>query len=628
MKKAEKDKKWKDLLLLFSLVFYCSALVFVFKGQNQNYVVSDDLRSSTSSYTANLDYVRVEGVEERDIEKAIEQEMTSEDFDKDDEDVLGFSTLSCDINLGIEEPQLFCELEGLSGGDSYYDIEVSEGVDIQIAEIYAPAALFAGSRAPYDNLVQINNPDSRVAFRNANEIIDPEFEFLMRQPPLEEFVSADHLSGGVDMQTGETGLDQDDFGMHAKPSGLVDDYSKIPFDLHVEAEQSVCPEVVNDGRFNVVKSNDIGRDLSYQVTPPGHMDFEEKRENTEFCNESPKNIIELSKENSVLLCTESFWNKVFHTFKGVFTSPITDEEGNLIGKNKTWNLEGILIDAPFGSANECNEESCSIRYLEAARLRTSAPHHADKLYPSFVPPEERDEDYLVADPFFLTTPCQVRVDHRLHNTRCYWDLSAWQHHFKLEEVFTYPGFEHKMEEEDYWAAVEAELKGTGWYAPDTDHNGGGTIEDFPDESWLEYLREELSKRTNLLGSSPVDAQEFFGKDTPTVDDWANLMVSMAYLESGHNPNTTYQENFKNQYGEYVISTGLFQISYASAAGYGYTVTTEQLKDPYLNIEIATVILETLVTQDNRIAGGALQGASRYWAVLRQPKVNDIKDALK
>jgi hypothetical protein len=614
MKKTAINKKCGGLLLLFSLIMYCFLLIFIFKGENQDYLKNNDFRGHSHLSTTNLDYVRLEGVEEKKI--AIERDLES--FNECS-DVLGTSQ-RCEIKKGIEQPQLFCTHSSVVGEYNTDGIEVPKNAEIRVVEIHAPAALFAGSRAPYDNLVQINNPDNRLAFRNANEIIDPEFEFLMRQPPIEGF------GGDLDVETGDTEIDKENFGMHAKASGEADGYVKFSFDVDFEAEKSVCPEVVNDGRFNVVKSNDIGKDLAYQVTPPELMDFTQKRENEEFCHEIPKKVIELDKENSFLLCNESFLDKFFNFWKGIWTTPRYNDDGNIIGHKKGWNISGILVDAQFGSVNECNEESCSIRYLEAARLMTSPPNYTDNMYPSFVPPEDRDEDYLVSDPVFLTTPCKIRVDHQLHDTKCYWDLSAWQHHFKLEETFTYPGFKNKIDEENYWKAVEAELKGTGWYNPS--NGGGGTVQEFPNEDWLNHLRAELSKRTGLLASSPVDAQEFFGKNNPTLDDWVNLMLAISYFESGHNPNVTYKENFKNQHGEYVISTGLFQLSYASAAGYGYTVTTEQLKDPYLNIEIATVILETLVTQDNRIAGGSLKGASRYWAVLRQPKVNDIKKALK
>jgi hypothetical protein len=121
-------------------------------------------------------------------------------------------------------------------------------------------------------------------------------------------------------------------------------------------------------------------------------------------------------------------------------------------------LMGIIIDAPLGSGEKCNSEDCAIRYAETARLAISAPHNADELYPASLTDEERKKDNIVDDPVIITTPCKVRIDCKICETKCIWDLSMWQHILQIEQSFTYPGYENTKDEDTYWAEVEAEIK--------------------------------------------------------------------------------------------------------------------------------------------------------------------------
>jgi len=108
----------------------------------------------------------------------------------------------------------------------------------------------------------------------------------------------------------------------------------------------------------------------------------------------------------------------------------------------------------------------------------------------------------------------------------------------------------------------------------------------------------------------------------TRENWVHLFAAMAKHESSFKPTLTYKENFKNSRGEYVISTGLFQVSYESSRGYGFSgITTEQLKDPFKNIEVAVKIMRTLVARHGVVSGnsGGWKGGSAYWSVLRSQK---------
>jgi soluble lytic murein transglycosylase-like protein len=91
---------------------------------------------------------------------------------------------------------------------------------------------------------------------------------------------------------------------------------------------------------------------------------------------------------------------------------------------------------------------------------------------------------------------------------------------------------------------------------------------------------------------------------------------MIQYESGFDPSQTYTESFTDRSGNRVVSTGLLQLSQESARGYGHSVTTQDLMDPYVNLQVGVDILEHWVSRDGVIAGDGNTGGGRYWSVLR------------
>lgn len=129
--------------------------------------------------------------------------------------------------------------------------------------------------------------------------------------------------------------------------------------------------------------------------------------------------------------------------------------------------------------------------------------------------------------------------------------------------------------------------------------------------------------SSLPSITPTDTAMWFpGVAKPTPENWVGLLAGMAKAESNFNKNETYTENFKDKNGVFVVSTGLFQISQESARAYGFPgITTEELKDPAKNIQVAVKILEWWVKRDGVIASTVNSspkylGGARYWSVLR------------
>lgn len=143
---------------------------------------------------------------------------------------------------------------------------------------------------------------------------------------------------------------------------------------------------------------------------------------------------------------------------------------------------------------------------------------------------------------------------------------------------------------------------------------------FPVKAWEDHAL-KLVKVSKLTHLKPSDS--WFKN---TAEDWVKLLSAMCRYESNFKPGTKYEESFRNGKGEKVISAGLMQLSYESARGYGFTgITTQDLLDPFKNLEVAVTILERWVERDGVIAGPGNKGGGRYWSVLRSTgRLEDVK----
>lgn len=150
---------------------------------------------------------------------------------------------------------------------------------------------------------------------------------------------------------------------------------------------------------------------------------------------------------------------------------------------------------------------------------------------------------------------------------------------------------------------------------------------FPNPDWTDAAL-KLVKASKL---PQIKVSDDWFKNTP--ENWVHLLAAMTRFESNFKPQTKYKENFKNSKGEFVISTGLLQLSYESARGYGFKgITTEDLLDPVKNLEVGVKIMETLVLKDGTIAANGkspYKGGARYWSVLRSyGKLEQVKSLYK
>ena len=103
--------------------------------------------------------------------------------------------------------------------------------------------------------------------------------------------------------------------------------------------------------------------------------------------------------------------------------------------------------------------------------------------------------------------------------------------------------------------------------------------------------------------------------------WVYLMSAVAKFESKYKPETSFQENFKDAQGNWVISRGLLQISKESANGYGCgIVDATVLHDPATNIACGVRIMARWIGEDGSIArleNSRWRGLARYWSPFRK-----------
>lgn len=428
LKITKMNKKLKGVLLLCLLFAYAGVLVSFFYAEEEQEVFPEK-RVQSNLLSNNLEYREVNELELVEFAQEDVSIILNEEEEEEGE-VKGwkrkFAMGRCDAVSGIEEPQLFCD----AGGG------ISSSTEFTLAEVFAPDILFIGAAAPYDNILVVNNNAGRISFRNASELINPEHEYL----PLMPLFSDDHPKNPRAVLLEES-KQKDPFKFHLKAAGSM---GETDFDTY-PGERSLCQGDINDGRFNVKGSNQIQENYTGTFANPflvqkglGNRDVSAR-----LCDD-PSYEIHLNEDESFLLCSESFWDAVGCDAIETFTGPSCED------------IQGIVIDAPHGSGEICNEEDCAIRSKEGARMITSPP--SVDLAPSSLTSEEKKLDYIVDDPVILTTPCKVRVGCKVCLTKCIWDISIWQHVYELEKNYTYPGFKNTIPFQEYWKGVEDEIK--------------------------------------------------------------------------------------------------------------------------------------------------------------------------
>ncbi|KKL01402.1 transglycosylase [Rheinheimera mesophila] len=168
------------------------------------------------------------------------------------------------------------------------------------------------------------------------------------------------------------------------------------------------------------------------------------------------------------------------------------------------------------------------------------------------------------------------------------------------------------------------------YAAWSEHNRDG--------SWTR-ITEQAVAQSPLVSLVPADVQNFCPRYASLARQqrsqfWVALFSAMAKPESNFQPQSFYQEKFKDGKGRRVISRGLLQISHESAnqPRYGCDIKhPHSLHDPRVNLSCGVKIMSKWVKTDGVISqprwSNAPKGGARYWSTLRpqRGKVQQIAD---
>lgn len=331
-------------------------------------------------------------------------------------------------NYEVFKPQAFCGSGSLEGVG-----------DIRIAQIWSLDIKSVGSATGFDNFLLTHNPRGLTAWRNDSNIIMEDYDYFVNMPPSN---SSFPLLDSVVLSEGDR---FETYEMHYEAAGSLND---IPYDVHPDAK-SLC-DVLNPGHFNVKASNNLAKELTDYVTPPGSiMSLGDRSFSFNPCNDFFWRT-DFDEDESFLLCNEGFFDVLRCIGRNILRFRDTCPD-----------IEGVFVDAALGSGQICNEDDCSSRYWEAARESSSPPTWMGQLHHPDMSKEEIENDYSANHPdetVIFTTPCYLRIDCEICLTKCFWDVSILKHIFEQERVYTHPGFVNAPTIEDYLQAIVDEIK--------------------------------------------------------------------------------------------------------------------------------------------------------------------------
>lgn len=141
--------------------------------------------------------------------------------------------------------------------------------------------------------------------------------------------------------------------------------------------------------------------------------------------------------------------------------------------------------------------------------------------------------------------------------------------------------------------------------------------------WSEQLLISVAAAIPLLEQADADAfvAGYSGLAAPLrIKYWSELLVAIAWFESGWDPNNIYPEGPPLN----VDSIGLLQLSYEDQQSYHLKEPLDpakkSLRDPSINLRCGVDIFSHLLSRDKVVAsqdGGKYKGAARYWSTIRQ-----------
>ncbi len=331
-------------------------------------------------------------------------------------------------------------------------VRVKKNSIIEIYSITSPQSLMAGSEYVKDEKFEITNEFPTIRSSGNLLLEDEVYRFCA---PGKECDSVKKRVGGAPGGS---------FAVHAEASMLnsPEGNGNEPNTVVINPVlKSVCPAVQNS-EINPARSNISAEYLERNFQAPGNT--KTNRDVGEAaCIAADPSIVDLKEEEGFISCMAE-------------TSPFDFIKSSII-KIDQWlecnagdnpdpskcdeeELFAIKVDAIFGSISDCESGNCASRYFDMIAQSTATPLQSVQMTPEGFTAKSDDP---VVEPFYVTTPCKVRVDKgKVYDLPCLWDMSPYKRQYESYKSNTHPGYDDVPKTwEEYWSKVESDIQRRG-----------------------------------------------------------------------------------------------------------------------------------------------------------------------
>lgn len=339
--------------------------------------------------------------------------------------------------------------DGNEIGESGDEVRVDKNSNIEVWTVTSPLALFSGSEYVRSDRMQISNEFP--TFPSNRDYIDPAMARGLCAPG----VDCDDVDG-ISRRA-----DSGSFAVHAAAEfeGEADpDGTNSPSAALIQPKlRSACPAIQRSDP-NPDRTNKLAAWMEPSFQTPGNHDNGRSFGEMECVESTPGNYLTTSATFPACFEEKKAFDFITETAFKIqkWAECLVDED-----KCEDTIIFAIKVDAIFGSQTDCKEGECANRYFDTVRKGGSAPSSQ-----SFVPKNaEADVNNSFAEPLYVSTPCQVRIDFddsRIEDVQCLWDVSPLREWYERQKKMAGPGDETMPKTfEEYWEKVNYDVERRG-----------------------------------------------------------------------------------------------------------------------------------------------------------------------
>jgi hypothetical protein len=328
-------------------------------------------------------------------------------------------------------------------GDGGGSVTVDKNSNIQVWKVTSPMALFSGSQYVKTDRMQISNEFP--TFPSNRDYIDPDMARGLCAPGV-DCDDVDDISEDADKGS---------FAVHASASLENQESEETSAALIEPTLNSACPEI-QESDPNPDRTNKLAAWMEPSFQTPGNHENDRDYGQMSCVDSAPGEYLETSAVFAACVDEKKpfdfITSAVFKIEK--WAECLADEE-----QCEQTELFAIRVDAIFGSQSDCKEGECANRYFDTARKSGSAPSSQ-----SFAPEgAEADVNNSFAEPLYVSTPCQVRIDFdRIEDVQCLWDVSPLREWYERQKKMAGPGDETMPRTfEEYFDKVNYDIERRG-----------------------------------------------------------------------------------------------------------------------------------------------------------------------